>query len=58
MIMGGRKLPFIVTVNNYGNSVPEEIVNAPRINSLKNRIDKNYEDKIFTEDLSVFLNNT
>ena len=42
-------------VNNHWNCLPEEIANAPSINSFKYQIDNYYKDKIFSTDPSVFL---
>ena len=40
-----RKNSFGVRINNNWNSLTEEIVSAPSLNSFKNRLDKFWEDK-------------
>ena len=35
-----RKYSFALTVTSKWNSLPEQVVNAPSLNSFKNRLDK------------------
>ena len=39
---------FTERVVNSWNSLPEDIVNAPTLNALKNRIDKFYKDTMYS----------
>ena len=39
-----RKFSFTVRVTKYWNSLPDEVANAPSINSFKNRLDKYSEN--------------
>ena len=38
-----RKYSFTVRVTKYWNELPEYVINAPSINSFKNRLDKHYD---------------
>ena len=38
-----RKYSFTVRVTKYWNELPEDVINAPSINSFKNRLDKHYD---------------
>jgi hypothetical protein len=40
-----RKNSFSIRIAKYWNKLPENIVNAPSINSLKNRLDKHWKDE-------------
>jgi hypothetical protein len=40
-----RKNPFSIRIAKYWNKLPENIVNAPSINSFKNRLDKHWKDE-------------
>ena len=38
-----RKYSFTVRITKYWNELPEDVINAPSINSFKNRLDKHYD---------------
>jgi len=40
-----RKNSFSIRIAKYWNKLPENIVNAPSINSFKNRLDKHWKDE-------------
>jgi hypothetical protein len=40
-----RKNSFSIRITKYWNKVPENIVNAPSINSFKTRLDKHWKDE-------------
>jgi hypothetical protein len=40
-----RKNSFNIRIAKYWNKLPENIVNAPSINSFKNRLDKHWKDE-------------
>jgi hypothetical protein len=40
-----RKNSFNIRIANYWNKLPENIMNAPSINSFKNRLDKHWKDE-------------